>query len=127
MLTAAQVHQLLDGHQQLRPLSCFQSAVEFVLKLYGVIPPNAYPEQNIVANDGRGYEPFAGKRKHYGATEIEFIEEKYEPIRAAGIDRWRALLNEDICEPMPLRINVRSGSILTMWISKFLAFSPYAG
>jgi len=29
-----------------------------------------------IAQAGRGYEPFAGKRKHYGAPEIEFIEEK---------------------------------------------------
>lgn len=96
MLAAAQVQQLLDSHQQLRPFSCFQSAVEMVLKLYSVIPANAFPEQNIVANDGRGYEPFAGKRKHYGATEIEFIEEKFEPFTAAAVDRGRALLNEGI-------------------------------
>ncbi len=34
MLTAARVKQLLDGHDQQRQYSCFQSAVEMVLKLY---------------------------------------------------------------------------------------------
>lgn len=96
MLAAAQVQQLLDRHQQLRPLSCFQSAVEMVLKLYGIIAVDAYPEQCIVANDGRGFEPFAGKRKRYGAIEVDFIEEKFEPISQAAFDRGRALMDEGI-------------------------------
>ena len=66
-----------------------------VLKLHGVVAEGEYPEQDIVANDQRGYEPFAGKEKQYGETHVSFEEIKFEPLGGA-VDKGRELLKEGV-------------------------------
>lgn len=95
MLPVAEINLILNKHEQKRPLSCFQSAVEMVLKLHGVVAEGEYPEQDIVANDQRGYEPFAGKEKQYGETHVSFEEIKFEPLGGA-VDKGRELLKEGV-------------------------------
>lgn len=96
MLSPVEAQNILNGHQQLRSHSCFQSAVEMVLKLYGALREGEYPEQNIPANDRRGFEPFAGKTKRYGAWEVIFEERKFEPFTPTALDQGRALLEEGV-------------------------------
>ncbi len=62
-----------------------------VLKLYGVIDLDSYPEQAIVENDGRGFEPFKGK-KIYGKTTVSFSESKHEPISQKALGECSDLL-----------------------------------
>jgi hypothetical protein len=95
MHTPQEVREIVDRHEQQRSHSCFQSAVEIVLKLKGVLGVDEYPEQSITANDGRGYDPFVGK-KMYGAVEVEFEERKFPQFSRAAIEEGLKLLAEDI-------------------------------
>ena len=96
MLNPDAVHSIVDKHEQLRPFSCFQSAVEMVLKLHGVLAEGEYPEQSILANDRCGYVPYAGKMKKYGDYHVVFEERKFPQISHAAIDEGRRLLSEGI-------------------------------
>ena len=96
VLVPAKIFSLLSGHEQKREYSCFQSAVEMVLKSHGILKIHEYPEQNISENDRRGFEPFAGKTKCYGNWEASFEERKFEPITDKAIEDGRALLKEGI-------------------------------
>ena len=95
MLTPVQIRSVINGHTQMREHSCFQSAVEMVLKLYNVISLDSYPEQAIVENDGKGFQPFQ-TTKQYGSTLVSFEETKYEPISQAALDKCVELLNGGI-------------------------------
>ena len=95
MKTPGEIKNILDQHEQKRPFSCFQSAVEMVLKLNEVIAQDEYPEQSVDANDGRGYEPFSGKTKHYGRVAVCFEEIKFDPFGSA-IDKGRELLEDGL-------------------------------
>jgi len=69
-----------DHHEQQRQYSCVQSAVELVLKLYGVIGEGGYPEQSIEMLDRKGFEPYTRLgQKYYHGVPIAFWEEKFDP------------------------------------------------
>jgi len=104
----SEIQNVLDKHEQQRPLSCFQSAVEMVLKLNSILSEGDYPEQSITANDGCGYEPFAGKKKRYGRFEVSFEEIKFDPLGDA-IKKGRELLEEDIYPIYSFMLPDRSG------------------
>jgi hypothetical protein len=96
MLTPAAIQATLGRHDQLRPFSCFQSAVEMVLKLRGIVGEGAYPEQNTCEYDRRGYEPYASSSRHYGCWHVTFEEERFDPITPVAIRRGKELLEEGI-------------------------------
>ena len=95
MKTPDEIKAIIDNHTQMREHSCFQSAVEMALKLYGIIDAESYPEQAIVENDGKGFEPFKGT-KTYGATTVSFTETKYEPISDNATQEAKALFAKNI-------------------------------
>ncbi len=85
MKTPAEIKKVIDNHTQMRGNTCFQSAVEMVLKLYGVIREEEYYEQSLVELDGRGIAPFADRgRRIYGGIEVTFVEEKFPEARFAA-------------------------------------------
>ncbi len=93
--TFAEIKAVIDNHTQMRHLSCIQSGVEMVLKLYEVIDADSYPEQAIVENDGRGFEPFKGA-KSYGGKIVSFTETPYNPISEKAFADCERLLSEGV-------------------------------
>ena len=102
MKTPAEIKKIRDNHTQMRENTCFQSAVEMVLKLYGAIREEEYPEQSFVELDGGGIAPFAERAQRiYDGFEATFAEEKFPEARfAADLEeakrRGIALLAEGI-------------------------------
>ena len=95
MKTTDQIKAIIDNHTQMRSTTCFQLAVEMVLKLYEIIDADSYPEQAIVENDARGFEPFK-ENKAYGETTVSFTETKYDPISVKAVDDCVQLLKEGV-------------------------------
>ena len=98
MKTYDEIRAVIDGHTQMRHNTCFQSAVEMVLKLYGILGIEEYPEQALHELDGQGFAPYSatGLTKIYNGTTVSFEEVKYEPLSPAARARGIQLLNQDI-------------------------------
>jgi len=94
-MTPQEIKTVIDQHTQMRGGTCFQSGVEMALKLYGVIEADSYPEQSIVENDGKGFDPFKGT-KTYGEVIVSFLESKHEPISQKALDECSKLLADGV-------------------------------
>lgn len=103
MKTFNQIRQVVDNHAQMRQNSCFQSAVEMVLKLYDILPIDAYPEQAFANLDGvAGFAHYVQLgQKTYNGTTVTFAEEKFDANqppnwKTAAWQRGVALLAQDV-------------------------------
>ena len=86
----------------MRGNTCFQSAVEMVLKLYGIVGEEEYHEQSNLDLDGLGIAPFSqrGAGAYHGKdvtfTEEKFPEDRFAANRDEAWNRGVALLAEGV-------------------------------
>jgi len=104
MKTFAEITVIADNHAQMREYSCVQSAIEMVLKLYGYLGQDEYPEQAHEELDGKGFIPWhmvIGARIYHG-KKFTFVEEKFDNNlqpgnwKQAAWGRGMQLLDEQI-------------------------------
>ena len=102
MKSPAEIYKIISNHTQMRVDTCFQSAVEMVLKLNGIVGEEEYHEQSDVDLDGQGIAPFSQRATaSYHGKAVTFIEEKFpeERFAANNNEAWErgvALLAEGI-------------------------------